>query len=299
MALKPSFLCVAVLACCASLAAPSTQAATHRHVRRAAVRQEAALTPEQAFQALERLPVNARHALVLEEGSGRIILTKDADTVVPIASLTKLVTAMVVLDAKQDPNELVKIDREDVDTLKHSASFLRVGSEMSRLSALKLALMCSENRAASVLARTYPGGLPAFALAVKAKLRALGLAHTSIGEPTGLAPTNTSTATEMAKIAVAASRYPEIARITSDKADKIAINGRPREFHNTDHLVGNKGWDILLSKTGYTEEAGRCLTLRMKSGEKNFTVVLLDADGSSQRISDAVKIKRSLEKLPV
>ena len=137
----------------------------------------------------------------------------------------------------------------------------------------------------------------AFGLAVKNKLRTLGLAHTSIGEPTGLAPTNTSTATEMAKIAVAASRYPEIARITSDKADKIAINGRPREFHNTDHLVGNKGWDILLSKTGYTEEAGRCLTMRMKTGERNYTVVLLDADGSAQRLTDAARIRQTLARV--
>jgi len=248
---------------------------------------------EYAFQ----LPVNAKHALVLEDGTGKVLMEKNADAVVPIASLTKLMTAMVVLDAKPDMNEKIRIAQEDVDTLKHSASRVRVGAEMTRLAALKLALMSSENRAAAALARTYPGGLAGFTQAVQAKIRSLGLSHTAIAEPTGLSPANTSTAMEVAKIANAAARYPEISQITSDKKDVVPVNGRPREVHNTNRLVGAKGWDIQLSKTGYTEEAGRCLTMRMTSAGKPVTVVLLDADGSAQRLRDAAKIRQSLAKL--
>lgn len=244
-----------------------------------------------------KLAVNAKHALVLEDGSGRVLMAKDADQVVPIASLTKLVTAMVVLDAKLDMNEKIRIAPEDVDKLKHSASRVRVGTEMSRMAALKMALMASENRAASALGRTYPGGLPAFALAAQAKVRSLGLRRTTIVEPTGLSPANISTAIEVAKLSQAAARYPEIARITSDKKTTVPLNGKPRAVSNTNRLVGAKGWDIRLSKTGYTEEAGRCLTMRMISAGKLVTVVLLDADGSGQRLRDAARIRQTLAKL--
>ncbi|WP_269630954.1 M56 family metallopeptidase [Pelomonas sp. BJYL3] len=241
-----------------------------------------------------RLPVNARHAVVIEEGSGRVLMAKDADEPVPIASLTKLVTAMVVLDARQDPQEQLRIADEDVDRLKHSASHLKVGSRLPREAALKLALLSSENRAASALARAYPGGLEAFRQAVRRKLQGLGLQRTVIQEPTGLSPENVSTASEMARIAAAASRYSEINAITSASKARVPVNGQAREFHNTNRLVGRKGWDILLSKTGYTEEAGRCLTMRMKEAGKAVTVVLLDADGSAQRLKDAAAIRRSL-----
>ncbi len=239
---------------------------------------------------LMKLPVNARHMLVIDD-SGRVLMAKDADTVVPIASLTKLMTAMVVLDAKQDMNEEIRIDDADVDRLKHSRSRVRVGATMSREAALELALISSENRAASALARHFPGGLPAYEAAVAAKIRALGLSHTALADPTGLSPHNTSTAAEVARIAAAAARYPVIARISSDKSSEVEVNGRPRE------LVGAKGWDIRLSKTGYTEEAGRCLAMRMKSGGQTITVVLLDADGSAQRLRDAAAIRKSLAKI--
>lgn len=256
------------------------------------------VTPDLPVSALLTLPLNARHALVLEDGSGRVVMAKNADAVVPIASLTKLMTAMVLLDARLDPAEPLRIARDDVDTLKHSLSRLPVGAEISRQTALQLALLSSDNRAAAALARTYPGGHSAFDLAMQAKIRALGLRHTAIAEPTGLSPANTSTATEVAKIVAAAARYPEIARITSGKQAKVPVNGRPRELHNTNRLVGGKGWDIGLSKTGYTEEAGRCLTMRMKSGARHFTVVLLDGDGSAQRLRDATRIRQSLARLP-
>ncbi|WP_158080864.1 D-alanyl-D-alanine carboxypeptidase family protein [Pelomonas sp. KK5] len=291
------------VALCASsfLLLQPAQARQHGHVARPAQhqqqQQQPTLSPEEAVKELQRLRVNARHALVIEEGSGKIVLSKDADTVVPIASLTKLMTAMVVLDAKLDPQAALTIDRDDVDTLKHSASRLRVGAEMSRLDALKLALMNSENRAAAALARTFPGGMPAFELAMQAKIRSLGLTHTALADPTGLSPQNTSTASEMARIVQAAAKYPDIERITSLKSTQLPVSGRMREVHNTNRLVGGKGWDILLSKTGYTEEAGRCLTMRMRAADRNYTVVLLDADGSAQRLRDAAKIRQTLARL--
>ncbi|MET0210932.1 MAG: M56 family metallopeptidase [Burkholderiaceae bacterium] len=256
----------------------------------------AEIAPAVPASGLMKLPVNARHMLVIDD-AGRVLMAKDAQAVVPIASLTKLMTAMVVLDARQDPREALRIDALDVDLLKHSKSRVPVGATMTRQDALELALLSSENRAASALARHYPGGTFAFEAAVQAKIKALGLTHTTLADPTGLSPTNTSTAAEVARIAIAAGRYPEITRITSGKTGLVAVNGRTRELRNTNHLVGGKGWDIRLSKTGYTNEAGRCLTMRMKSGKQTITVVLLDADGSAQRLRDAALIRKSLARL--
>ena len=238
------------------------------------------------------VPLGSQSVLVVEDDTGKVILEKNADVQVPIASLTKLMTAMVVLDAKQDMKEAIEIDRADVDMLKHSTSRVPVGAEIARGDVLQLALMSSDNRAAASLARTYPGGTEGFRRAVNAKIRALGLANTVIEEPTGLSPHNRSTATDLVKMARAASVYPEITRITTDKKDLIKIKGRDVEYHNTNRLVGAKGWDVGLSKTGYTEEAGRCLIMRFKSGGKNNTLVLLNAKANSARITDAVNIRR-------
>ncbi|NCT82934.1 MAG: hypothetical protein GXC94_07320 [Comamonadaceae bacterium] len=243
-----------------------------------------------------RLPVNAKHVVVVDDATGKVLMARDADAVVPIASLTKLLTAMVVLDAKLDPAEKLRITSDDVDTLKHSRSRVRVGTQMSRLAALELALMESENRAAAALARTFPGGEAGFAKAMQAKIQALGLKHTAISDPTGLSPANTSTATEMAAITAAAARYREIERITSSSKAKVPVDGRAREVRNTNRLVGAKGWNIRVSKTGYTEEAGRCLAMRILSGKRPVTVVLLDADGSAHRLRDAALIRKSLAK---
>ncbi|MRW85891.1 peptidase S11 [Pseudoduganella sp. FT26W] len=242
--------------------------------------------------AFAAVPLGSQSVLVVEDGTGKVLLEKNANAQVPIASLTKLMTAMVVLDAKPDMNEKIEIDRADVDMLKHSASRVPVGAELSRSDVLQLALMSSDNRAAASLGRTYPGGLPAFRMAVRSKIKALGLTQTVIEEPTGLSPHNMSTATDLVKIATAASAYPEIRRITTDTKDIINIKGRKVEYHNTNRLVGAKGWDVGLSKTGYTEEAGRCLIMRFKSGGKENTLVLLNAKANSARQMDAVNIRR-------
>ncbi|MBP1203224.1 D-alanyl-D-alanine carboxypeptidase/D-alanyl-D-alanine endopeptidase (penicillin-binding protein 7) [Duganella sp. 1411] len=238
------------------------------------------------------VPLGSQSVLVVEDDTGKVLLEKNSTVQVPIASLTKLMTAMVVLDSKPDMKEPISIDQADVDMLKHSASRVPVGAEIARGDVLQLALMSSDNRAAASLARTYPGGPAAFKAAVHAKIRALGLTQTVIEEPTGLSPENRSTATDLVKMAKAASAYPEIARITTETKDIIKIKGRQVEYHNTNRLVGAKGWDVGLSKTGYTEEAGRCLIMRFKSGGKNNTLVLLNAKANSARLMDAFNIRR-------
>ncbi|TFW33096.1 serine hydrolase [Massilia horti] len=238
------------------------------------------------------VPFGSQSVLVVEDDTGKVLLEKNADSVVPIASLTKLMTAMVILDAKQDMDELIEIDKSDVDTLKHSTSRVPVGASIARRDVLQLALMSSDNRAAAALARTYPGGSVAFGAAVKRKIAALGMTQTVIEEPTGLSPQNRSTAADLVKMASAAANYPDITRITTDPKDIIKIKGRDVEYHNTNRLVGAKGWDIGLSKTGYTQEAGRCLIMRVKAAGKNATMVLLNAGANSVRILDALNIRR-------
>ncbi|MCX7289924.1 M56 family metallopeptidase, partial [Janthinobacterium sp.] len=240
------------------------------------------------------LPVSAKHMLVFDDASGKVLMAKDADAVVPIASITKLMTAMVVLDAGLDPDEKLRIVHADGDSSMQRRGVLADGAAVSRSALLQLALLPSENRAAAALARTYPGGSAAFAQALQAKIHQLGLRRTTLTEPVGSSPANTSTATEVAKIVAAAARYPDIARITSHPQASVAVNGRTRTLHNTNPLVGGKGWDILLSKTGSSNEAGSCLTMRMRSGGKHVTVVLLDADGAQRRSLDAGNIRDTL-----
>jgi len=238
------------------------------------------------------VPLGSQAVLVVDNRTGKVLLEKNAGLVVPIASLTKLMTAMVVLDARLDMAERITIDRQDVDTLKHSRSRVPVGARLSRADTLHLALMSSDNRAAAALARTYPGGRAAFQAAIDAKLRALGMRHTRLHEPTGLSPANTSTARDLARMAAAAARYPAIARLTTDRRDVIRVNGRQVEYHNTNRLVGARGWNVRLSKTGYTNEAGRCLIMRIRAAGKGATMILLNAGSSAARIADALHIRR-------
>ncbi|MGK5029583.1 M56 family metallopeptidase [Janthinobacterium sp. MDT1-19] len=250
-----------------------------------------AATLSDAAAGMLALPVSAKHMLVFDDSTGQVLMAKDADAVVPIASITKLMTAMVVLDAGLDPDEKLRIVRADGAASMQRHSLLADGVAVSRGVLLQLALLPSENRAAAALARTYPGGNTAFAQALQAKIHSLGLSRTTLTDPVGSSPANTSTASEVAKIVAAAARYPDIARITSHPQASVAVNGKTRTLHNTNPLVGGKGWDILLSKTGSSHEAGSCLTMRMRSGGKHVTVVLLDADGAQRRSLDAGHIR--------
>ena len=244
------------------------------------------------------LPFGAQHAIVVNDDSGAVLLEKNAGAVVPIASLTKLMTAMVILDSKPNMQESISIQEEDLDLLKHSKSRVPVGSTLPRKDVLQLALMSSDNRAAASLARTYPGGHPAFVQAVAKKIQALGMSHTTIKEPTGLNPENTSTAADLAKMALAASKYREITNITTDSGEEIKVKGRNVAFRNTNRLVGKSGWDISLSKTGFTNEAGHCLIMRIQQAGKNATLVLLNAPGGGSTFADARNIRQFLTGKP-
>lgn len=245
------------------------------------------------------VPFGSHSVLVIEDGTGKVLLEKNADQVVSIASLTKLMTAMVVLDSQQDMHELIAIDRSDVDVVKHSSSRVPVGSRISRADVLRLALMSSDNRAAASLARTFQGGPEGFKAAVRAKIAALNMTSTVIEEPTGLSPNNKSTAQDLVKMAAAAATYPEIAQMSTETSDLININGRNVEYRNTNRLVGASGWNIGLSKTGYTQEAGKCLIMRITTAGKDATLVLLNAKASSARIMDALSIRRFISGEPI
>lgn len=222
--------------------------------------------------------IQSKHVYVVEDGSGKVLLQRDADSVVPIASLTKLMTAMVVLDAQPELDRVVQIAPADAGTPALRRAGVPVGTNLPLRDVMQLALMSSDNRAAFALARTYPGGLPAFERALQAKIAALGLTHTALDEPTGLSAHNRSTASDIAIIAKAAADYPEIRRDTTDASETLQINGQPVEYRNTNPLVGARGWDIQLSKTGFTHDAGRCLIMQIRSAGTSITMVLLNGD---------------------
>jgi D-alanyl-D-alanine carboxypeptidase/D-alanyl-D-alanine endopeptidase (penicillin-binding protein 7) len=240
------------------------------------------------------VPLHSAHVVVMDEATGQVLLQKDADTPAPIASMTKLMTAMVVLDAHLPMGQRIRVDRADYDTIKFTRSGVPAGTVLPRGTMLQIALMSSDNHAAAALARTYPGGRPAFLVAVQRKIAALGLQDTELEEPTGLSPHNHATALDMAKILAAASAYPEIADATTQRSEVVAVNGRRRLFHNTNGFVGSPGWDILASKTGFTNEAGRCLSMRLEEAGHKVLVVLMGAVRTSARSLDALNIRRWL-----
>jgi D-alanyl-D-alanine carboxypeptidase/D-alanyl-D-alanine endopeptidase (penicillin-binding protein 7) len=240
------------------------------------------------------MSLGSKHAIVIDEATGKVLFEKNSGDIVPIASLTKLMTAMVVLDARLDMHELITITDDDVDVLKFSSSRVPVGAVLTRNTLLELALMSSDNRAAHALGRTYPGGIAYFKQAVRNKSHALSLRRTNIEEPTGLSPFNTSTASDLAKLVVAASRYPEIERMSTVSGDLIDVGGSARQYHNTNKLVNDKNWTISLSKTGYTQEAGRCIVMRVRTAGRDAIMVLLNASASANRTADAISLHRFL-----
>lgn len=242
-----------------------------------------------------RLALLSSAAVVIDQDSGKVLVEKQSGLVVPIASITKLMTAMVVLDAGLDLHEVISIGTEDIDDLKGTRSRLPVGATMTRETAMLLALMSSENRAANALGRHYPGGLRAFVQAMNRKAVALGMHNSRFEEPTGLSSNNVSTAHDLARMVAAAARYPEI-RIYSTTADaKLELNGRIQVFNNTNALVRSDTWHIGVSKTGYISEAGRCLVMQARVADKPVVIVLLDSQGKMTRVGDANRIKRWME----
>ncbi len=241
------------------------------------------------------LGLHSASALVIDQQTGQAVLEKHPDAVTPIASISKLMTAMVVLDAKQDLQEIVTVTDDDVDSLKGTRSRLPVGTSMTRETAMLLALMSSENRAANALGRHYPGGLSAFVVAMNRKAKSLGMMNTRFEEPTGLSSNNVSTAHDLAKMVSAAARYPEIRQYSTTAEARVELNGRVRDFGNTNALVRNEQWEIGVSKTGYISEAGRCLVMQARVADKPVVIVLLDSVGKMTRVGDAIRIKRWME----
>jgi len=237
--------------------------------------------------------------LVLAQDSGESLFAKNVDQIMPIASITKLMTAMVVLDSGLPLLESIDIDKSDIDRRKGSRSKLQVGTTLMRAEMLKLALMASENRAAAALARNFPGGTDAFVAAMNQKAAEIGMVNTHFEDPTGLTPDNVSTAEDLAKMVAAAHTYPLIREYTTSDSFKIESEDRRRHrllsYVNSNRLVKSRQWDIGLSKTGYISEAGRCLVMQAMIADRPVIIVLLDSWGKLSRIADANRIKRWIE----
>ena len=244
-----------------------------------------------------KLRLASANVLVVDAQDGRRMYAKAADEVTPIASLTKLMTAMVVLDTHPAMDEAVAVDMDDFDYLKGSRSRLRMGTTLSRGEMLRLALMSSENRAASSLARHYPGGNVAFVEAMNAKAAALGMTRTRFEDPTGLSPNNVSTANDLALMVGAAAQYPLIREYTTTPAHYVEMqpSGKMLGFNNSNALVKNVSWDIQLQKTGYIREAGRCVVMLATIASRPMVIVLLDSLGKYTRLGDAQRVKHWLE----
>ena len=256
-----------------------------------AVRMVAPVEEEGAELALKSAAV-----FVLDPSDGRVVYSKNITAVQPIASITKLMTAMVVLDGQLELGEFVEISQEDVDALKHTRSRLQVGTLLTRDDLLRLALMASENRAAAALGRAYPGGTGAFIRAMNRKANELDMTSTRFVDSTGLSSENVSTAEDLAKMVTAAYRYPLIQQYTTLTDHAVALNrGRLLSYHNSNGLVPDVQWQINVSKTGYISEAGRCLVMQARISEKPFVIVLLDSWGRYTRIADANRVKKWLE----
>jgi D-alanyl-D-alanine endopeptidase (penicillin-binding protein 7) len=250
-------------------------------------------------QDVRKIALRSSSALVQDAETGEIVFGKNAEAVVSIASITKLMTAMVILDRGLDLEEQITLTRQDAIGMKGSRSRLNTGLSLSRGDLLLLALMASDNRAAAALGYSYPDGLEAFVDAMNRKAAVLEMNESRFVEPTGLSPANVSTASDLARLVRAAHEYPLIREFsTRDRATVRAVSGkrtRSLAFGNTNGLVRSKHWDIELSKTGYISEAGRCLVMHVRLAEKDLIVVLLDSWGKHSRVGDANRIKKWLE----
>jgi D-alanyl-D-alanine endopeptidase (penicillin-binding protein 7) len=233
--------------------------------------------------------------IVKDQSTGEFLLAKQSEASMPIASITKLMTAMVILDARLDMEMTVNIEEFDKDTLRHSRSHLPVGTRLSRSQALLVALMASENRAAHALSRTFPGGVGAVVSAMNEKARSLGLTESRFEDPTGLSERNVSSARDLCRLVEAACHYPLICAYSTQKEFILQQERKALRFVNTNSLVRNRHWQIGLSKTGYIEEAGRCLVMQTMLAHRPLIIALLNASGRRTRVDDMMQIRRWLE----
>jgi serine-type D-Ala-D-Ala endopeptidase (penicillin-binding protein 7) len=267
----------------------------------ASAQEESPVNPEEAlvnatFLKTTRPNLRSGIALIYDEQGQRPLYAKGADSVVPIASITKLMTAMVILDAHLPMDEKITLCRQDEDHYKGSRSRMRPGMTLARGDLLKLALMASENRAAAALARTFPGGAEAVVAIMNGKAQELGMKNTHFIDPTGLHSGNVSTAQDLVKLVQAAQHYESIQQATTSTSHVVDAGGsRQMHFRNTNPLVRNASWDIGLSKTGYISEAGRCLVMEARINQHPVVIVLLDSWGKHTRIGDANRIRHWME----
>ncbi len=245
-------------------------------------------------------PILQSSGVLVLDDKGNTLYAKNADAPAPIASITKLMTAMVVLDAKLPLEEVLQITGEDIDLIKNTRSRLPIGAHFRRDDLLRLALMASDNRAASALGRNYPGGILAFVDAMNAKAKLLGLNATHYVDSSGLAPGNVASAHDLGKLVAEAARYDLIREYTTTGAVTVTLpdSKRPMSFVNTNALVRSGEWQIGLSKTGYINESGKCLVMQAMIANQPIVIVLLDSWGRLTRIGDAMRIKKWLEKNP-
>ncbi len=243
----------------------------------------------------DELDLRSSVALVIDADTREVLLRKNDSAVLPIASLTKLMTGMIISEAKLPMDEPVTITQDDVDTEKHTGSRLRVGTTLTRGELMHLALMSSENRAAHALGRTYPGGMSAFIEAMNTKAKLLGMKDTSYVEPTGLSSRNQSSARDLAQLVAVASTDPLLSELSTSPGHEVMVGNRAMQFSNTNRLVKSSGWEIGLQKTGYISEAGQCLVMQAKVAGRKLIMVFLDSAGKLSRIADAERVRRWVE----
>jgi D-alanyl-D-alanine endopeptidase (penicillin-binding protein 7) len=242
-----------------------------------------------------RPDVRSSSVLVVDANDSSVLFAQRDDTVRPIASITKLMTALVVLDGKQSLDEIITITNADRNGARGSASRLGVGTRLSRGELLQLALMSSENRAAQALGRSYPGGLPAFLRAMNAKARALGMTQSKFADPTGLSSGNVASARDLVKLVQAASGNPLIRRYSTGESHTVKAGKYALEYRNTNTLVTKPDWNIAVQKTGYTQAAGQCLVMHTRIEGRSVVIVLLNSFGKYTRIADARRIRKWME----
>lgn len=247
----------------------------------------------------DSLDLKSSVALVIDQDTSEVLFSKNDKAILPIASLTKLMTGLVLSEAHLPMNEMITISQADVDTEKGSSSRLRVGTELSRGELLHLALMSSENRAAHALGRSYPGGLPVFVGLMNAKAKLIGMNDTNYVEPTGLSSQNQSSARDLAKLVNVAYGDPVLRELSTSPGYQVAVGNRTLQYNNTNRLVKNPSWNIGLQKTGFINEAGQCLVMQAKVAGRKLIMVFLDSAGKLSRIADAERVRRWVESIPV
>jgi D-alanyl-D-alanine endopeptidase (penicillin-binding protein 7) len=253
------------------------------------------LTLHATAQPIRDPKLKSSSVLIIDQSDSSVLYSRHPDVAMPIASITKLMTALVVLDAKQPLDEPIRITDADRDLPKGAFSRLTVGTTLTRGDLMHLALMSSENRAAHALGNNYPGGMPAMVAAMNAKAAVLGMSNSHFVDPTGLSSQNVASPEDLSKLVIAAAHNPSIREYSTDRRYAVRVRRQMVEFRNTDNLVANPTWNIIVQKTGYITEAGKCLVMAAVIEGRSVVIVLLDSLGKYTRVADAKRIKTWME----